>query len=353
MSDIQYRIGESRYHMAFLEGFEIKENRLEPMESTSLCVFLKPLDAGESEAEWGRLKFSAKTSEDSTYYVYLAASDQILSPQKETKTGYRRFLQEELHASRYVGQNDILLYGLKGRYLYIGIEAISSDLPELTISDMVVDRIGDQFMSLFPRVYQERDSFFHRYMSIFSSLYNDLGEEIDRLPQLLDLDHCQSELLPIYASWLGIDIGDGFLEEDVLRTLVKEAYELCHMKGTRYCLERITEIILGEKGILVERNQLDDLVEGRQDPLYMRLYGKSSYDVTLLLKKHVSQTKRSQLLYILKQFLPVRCDLNIIEMQEGAYLDRHNYLDINVKTQEVEGATLDGNGYSDGAFILR
>ena len=76
-------------------------------------------------------------------------------------------------------------------------------------------------------------SFFHRYMSIYSTLYMDFQEKIDNVADFLDINTAPAQLLPIFCGWMGLDVSGDFLTEDRLRTLVKEAYQLNRTKGTR------------------------------------------------------------------------------------------------------------------------
>lgn len=339
MPQQKYTIKMNTLKKAFTKDMEIFENGIIASESRQECALaLLPIDCGETDAEWGRLWFESKRAGNVAFIVYAAASNRYLEPEERSIDGYRQ-LMHKLDSVSMVNVSDMLLYKLSGRYLYVYIEVTGEGIN--TISNIRVDRQGDNFMQTFPEVYQENNSFFHRYMSIFSSMYNDLEEEIDALPQMLDLDTCDEQLLPVYAKWLGIDVGDGFFETNTLRALVKEAHVLNRMKGTRWCLERIFEIILGEKCIIVERNSVQDYLTAEQYDAYNSLYGDSIYDVTMLVKCSMNETLQSQLQYILDQFLPARCQLHIIQLNNTGALDSHSYLDINARVYNTSGGNLD------------
>lgn len=353
MDEVLYSIKENRFKQAYIEGFEIEGNSIKTIEAIHQCLYLKPLNGGNDEATWGRLFFKESHSDATNYLVYIAASDELITPDEDTIAANRRMIMDTLGGKRYVNQSDILLYEFTGRYLYIGLEAISQDVPNLTISGMAVDKIGDNFMNTFPQIYHERNSYFHRLMSVYSTIYNNMEAEIANLPKLLDLDNCPAELLPIYGKWLGIDVGDGFLEETVLRSLVKEAYQLNRMKGTSWCLERISEILLGNKGLVVERNRLEEFLSDTQMSDYKSLYGDNIYDVSLLVRGTIKPALRSQLQYILDQFLPIRCRLHIIELDQMGSLGSHVYLDINAKVYQTSEGALDKSQALDGMMILQ
>lgn len=350
MSDLIYAIKNNRFRKAFIEGFEINEdNSISSFPSTYNMVVLKPIDAINPDTTWGRLSFTAQVEGNEAYLVYVAASNDYITPEEETAYGYKKMLSA-LKCQRFVQQDDFLLYGFKGRYLYICFAARGDG--RVTLSNIKMDRQGDNFMQTFPMIYREENSFFHRFMSVFSSIYNDMEVEIDSLPKILDIDTCAPELLPIYAGWMGIDVGEGFLEESVLRALVKEANRLNRMKGTKWCLERISEIILGERGIVVERNIPTDTLTMEQLKDIDKLYGESLFDVTILISKIMSEVQKAQLQYILDQFLPVRCKLHIVELSKTGTLDSYTYLDVNARVYASAEGTLDSDAGMDTMITL-
>lgn len=354
MSDIRYKVQKNRINKSLLRGFELIDGRnpiikTEAALNNSLLVY--PFDCGEKDGQWGRLKMDISKNETTAYYVYVAAVNEFAEiadiSDKETVGHF----MEGLGAKKFVNTSDLLLYDLEGRYLYVGIQVLGEEV-ELTLCNMIVDRLGDNFMNTFPTIYRERNSFFHRYMSVLSSVFNDLEEKIDELPELLDLDTCPVELLKVYGSWLGIDLGDSLFEEDIMRALVKEAYQLNRMKGSHWCLERITQLFLGDDGIIIERNQLSDVFSPEQLKEYNKIYGESKYDVTLLLHKNLSLQKRNQLMFLLDQFLPVRCKLHIVELNQLSGLDSHIYLDINAQVFNPMEGSLDNPGVLDNNLVL-
>ena len=279
-------------------------------------------------------------TENMALYVYAVATDYDTWYDDEGRTYFirdilrsddvpdedkKRFFENE-NGVRYVGKNDVLLYGLKGRYLYIAIEILGSG--EGYIDRIRVDRKGDNFMDAFPAIYRERNGFFHRFLSVFSSIYNDLGYEIERLPELLDPDKCPRECLRVYAGWLGIDISGDFLSEEAERTFVKEAYDLNRTKGTRVCLSRVIEIITGEKPIILENNTIKAYQE-KGEMAESEFVQGSIYDVNILIRKALSDTDRQQMMYLLAQFKPIRCRLHIIQLRDTPILDDQTYLDMN------------------------
>ncbi|MCR5411076.1 MAG: phage tail protein [Lachnospiraceae bacterium] len=363
----KYTIRQNRIKSGCLAGFDLNDSMEIVFNDDAMYhgIFLRGIDGGESEAGWGRFSFRAECSENLMYYVHAVALDHkvILGHNGGEDLDLDVFLTDEsievpdkvalikrLGGRQFAGCQDCLLYELSGRYLYIAIEARGSGT--LVISDMKADTEGDNFMATYPEVYRERGSFFHRFISVFSSIYNDFDEDIDNLPKLLDLDTCPEELLIIYGGWMGIDLKGGFLDTDVLRDLVKEAYSLNRMKGTKRAMERILEIILREKAIVIEHNQIKDQVEEGVD-VPEGFKAKGIYDVTILVKKHLSEELRHQIFFILDQFKPVRTRISITQLDEAPITDSNTYLDVNFRLPEERGALLDDDFTLDGTIVLQ
>lgn len=366
MLAINYSINKNQLRQSCMKGMQLEEDgtlRIIPEEGKHL-LYLPPIDSTQEEGGWGRLRFSLSIEENTVCYVYAMALDQndIYQDGKSFSVGAylcdpensdvgKKQLFESMHALRFVGQNDVLLYSLKGRYLYLMLHIVGEG--ECRIKDIMVDRVGDNFMNTFPEVYREQNSFFHRFLSIFSSIYNDFQQDIDKLPQLLDLDTCPRELLPIYGKWLGIDISGDFLEEAQERTLVKEAYSLNRMKGTKAAIERVCEILLGEKVHVLEQNVMKEYITREEAKDFMNLYGRSPYDVTILVNRPISETLRFQLMFFLNQFRPVRSHIRIVAMENKGKLDSHSYLDINAKIFKQDEGSLDEGKALDSYLILQ
>lgn len=362
-TDVWYTIKKNRIDRACMTGFLYNEasNRLVTAKDTAEHVlYLKALDGADEDSTWGRLSFEMDIHEDAVCYVYAAASnyrdlvtagravilDELFTdPEASFQTKMEAIRQ--LGGKRFVNTDDILLYDLKGRYLYLAFEVLGG---EGSLSNIRVSSRGDNFLSTFPAVYQERGSFFHRYLSIFSSIYNDVREDVQNCHEVLDLATCPAEYLETYARWFGIDLKGGFLSESILRTIVQEAYQLNRMKGTRKCLERLLEIILGEQVILMEHGAVN-AYEKQKRSGFEAWEHTGPFDVTILVTTPLSEELRHQLIFILDQFKPLRTKLHILQMERGAVLDANTYLDINASLPEEKGAILD-EGAKLGQAVL-
>lgn len=363
-----YSIRRNRMLKSYHPGFELLKDPEGVFESfpdeAAHYLYFRAIDGATVDSGWGRLSFRLNCEESVSCYVYAVALNEdsfyrqgepmriedFLCSEKESHTIKKEFLQR-VAASRFVDQKDILLYDLHGRYLYLVFEIIGEGA--CRISHMRIDQQGDNFMNTFPEVYREQGGFFHRFMSVFSSIYEDFQTDIDDLPKLLDIDNCPVKLLPMYGRWLGIDVGNDFLDEKIIRPLVKEAYQLNRMKGTKAVLERLTEIFLGEKALVLERNVMVDYIGKEQMAEFEKLYGNSVYDVTILVNRPVPEAEKSQLMFLLNQFKPVRTRLRLIYLKQTGTLDSYSYLDMNASVPGDGSGQLDGKQSLGGAIRLK
>ena len=361
MAGRAYSIKKNRIRSGYYPGFDLKEDgTLESVQGETLhYLFLRAIDSAANDSGWGRLSYNIECDENVVCYVYAAALNEDSFYRSGKPTRIEDFLCSadedpqikkeffrRINAQRFAGRSDILLYSQKGRYLYLMLEVIGDG--RCAISGMKADADGDAFMKTFPEVYREYNSFFHRYMSVFTSVYEEFQDDINRLPEYLDLDTCPARLLCGYGRWLGIELGEDFFDEQTLRLLVKEAYSLNRMKGTRAVLERLTEIVLGKKALVLERNMMSKYIDSDVMAEFERLYGNSVYDVTILVDDAISEVKKSQLMFLLNQYKPVRARLHMIYLKRNGNLDNYSYLDINAKVPDaIEGILDNGVNMSE------
>ncbi len=362
----KYSIRKNRINSAFKTGFKVSEKNALIFDENEMFhgIIFRAFDSGQDDSEWGRLFFKLQRTSDIVLSIYVTASNDMDMTDGVFNGTVDDYMQRDdvdlakkigllklMGAKRFMEMDDILLYDLSGRYLFLAIELLGEGSAE--ISDIVIDDVGDNFMAAFPEIYQERNSFFHRYMSVFSSIYNDFQKEIDEFPDILDLDTCPPEMLITYGGWMGINLEGGFLPEDILRKLVKEAYSLNRMKGTRKAIERILEIILDEKAVIIEHNMLRSIKKDDTVEMPPGFEAKGPFDITVLAKKKLNEETKSRLTFILNQFKPVRCNISIAQMDENVIIDSRSFLDVNAKIPEERGAILDSDDNLGGMITLQ
>lgn len=366
MAGISYSIHRNRIEESYYPGFVLRED--EVLESSpgeaERFLYLKAIDSAQEDSLWGKISFQGEFDENMVCYVYAAAMNEayfyreneprriesFLCDPKEPAELKRSFM-EKVKAKRVLNQDHILLYNLKGRYLYLFFEVLGEG--SCTLEKIRIEQEGDNFMQTFPEVYQQRDGFFHRFLSLFSTLYNEFEERIENLPTMLDVDTCPKELLPVYAGWMGVELKEDFFNEEVLRKLVKRIYGLNCLKGTKAALEELVEILLGEKPIILEKNRMEDYMEAGNQEDFEKLYGNSVYDVTILINQELEEAAKNQLMHVLNQYKPIRSNLYVVQLKQEGTLNAYSYLDMNAKIWEKKKASLDEKITMDSVIILQ
>ena len=357
--------------MAYLRNYAFRKSRLEKAACYGITldgetiklnkdcydhgVFFDALDSGNTETSWGRLSMEIDKSEEVLFRVHVFATDDKYMNENATWDEYlldenvpleektRTFISAE--DKMYLATSDAILFDVIGRYCFIYLELLGTE--ECQVSHIRMFLPGDNFFQTLPEVYQQNNDFLKKYLSIFSSIYNDFQEQLEAAPKLLDIDTTPVELLPVFASWMGVNVEGSFLSDSQLRTLVKNLYYLNRMKGTREALEKICEIVLEEKPIIVEQAMMDN--QDAED----NVYGNSPFDIIMFVENFVPEDKRMQIMYLLKQFIPVRANLNIVYLEKKSAMDGYTYLDMNAQMYDEKTANLDDKDRLDGHIIIQ
>ncbi len=370
-----YTVSATRLSMAYLEGFVQKGSALYATDdagSGKHFVILDRFCSYEKETKWGRFCCKGGLPPNSTLRIYAFSCD--AKPQQAAELN-RYFHDSSVlwseklayfvrDGEQFVGHEDVLLYNLTGEYLWIAVEveegirrSETKDAGVSRLSDMRLDTQGDNFLWTFPEIYQEEGGFFHRYLSIFSSIYQDMSEQIANLDRLLDIDETPVPFLLELAEWLGFSAEGDFPDEEMLRRLVKELYGLNRIKGTKEVIRRLTGIVLGAKTcrqlLIIERNRLEGHIPDNVRATYQRLYGSGMHDVTILVKHGADERLHSQLMYLIRQFKPARSHIRLVFSQQCSSLDSYCYLDFNAALSRKGHARTDRGSRMDGTVFMR
>lgn len=277
------------------------------------CLFLPVVDSMEKGSSWGRLHVDLKLSRKGICHIYVIADD--------TKPVIDEGLEKTVYFYTYgkkAGTNccDMLLNEQRGRYLWICIEAVAGGAE---LNGIFLENPGDEFMQMFPEVYQEPGGFFQRYLSVMSTVYRDMQNKIDDSAHILDAGVTDRELVRRYMRWFGFSAVRAGLTPGEERMLLPELYWLNRRKGTKAAVLRLCNIFLEAEpaAMYVKDGQLFLLFTGEMQTNMAEKFGS-----------------------ILNRFLPAGCKAQIVWGREPSTCDGHCYMDINGRIYEAPQGAL-------------
>lgn len=353
---------------SYNEYFIFNDNGTSSLDETyNRGIFItNKLDSSKKGTKWGRIVIDIQMPEDCEFYVYVMVSEDCVFNFEDQLISYDKFFNDkniEKEKKIFVissGKNtlqkknlkDILLLGLEGRYLWLGFEVKSSS-QNIFLNNILVYFPGDSLIKYFPEIYRKNsDDFFERYLSIFSSMNKDYQREVDNACNLIDVDKTLNRALPMLAKWLGFDIKGNFLNYDQLRILIKNAKELNQYKGTVYVINKIIELFIGDKPIIVEQIKMKEFITSENIRLYQDLYGNDPYEFLIILNRELKEDIFYQLKSLINMFKPARSKVKIIFLNQQCKTDTHCYIDINARLSGNLEGILDQNRYLDTNVIL-
>lgn len=356
-----YRLGRNRLRRGMMDGFDLTQAGVLMATGSQhqRNLFLGVVDSAQQDCPWGRFAFTGEMEGDTVLTVHVMATNELdfISQGELTSinafllnskitTDRKRDLFQSFGALHHVGSTDLLLYGQTGRYLWVWLELTGNGNASFDQFRIYVP--GDNFYRTFPEIYHKEGEFFHRYLSVFSSLYTDLQEKIDHLDQYINVDTCPDEALPIFADWLGIQLDGNFLDNDSLRRLLKAAPHLIATKGTKQAIEGVVSLFVSEEVYIIERNLFGDTLRYAEGGLY----GDTPYDFTVLINCKGNETLRTRLQFLIDQFKPMRSRSNIIFLGNCSGLDAFSYMDINGTVLHNSPGSLDDGEALTGMTYL-
>ena len=304
-------------------------------------AFLPPLDSGESEFRWGRVKLDVSLPGESAVRIYARASDEA---EWEAWGSY---------ASRGSGAEAAqLLFGEpkayagdawlseRGRYLWLAIGFTSGGAEKPRLDEVSILAESDHMAEYMPAVYREQD-FTHRYLSVFTAMLQDMEDHIEESRRQLSPGSADPEMLRYLAHWLCAE-GD-MPEEELRRTLpqVIEEYETMYtVEGIKRSVKRLT----GQTPEIIEHFMVDPNDPACKDPeLYRRLYGDDPYRFFILLPQGTfkEQKDMERFLVQLEEIIPAETTAQLILTKPGVQLDWHTYLGMNTALGEYVPAVID------------
>lgn len=312
-----------------------------------------PFDSGQEDTAWDRLRIDMSVPSGGIINIRLYASDnsEALVPSPNGKGVSKIDINEYvcnssidinrkidmldyIGAHKYENMDDMLLFGLKGRYLWFCVEIINYEREKVCIKSVKIEFPRVSFVDYLPDIYKEGsddNSFIARYLGIFQSIYVDLEDRIDNTPIQFDTEKTSKDFLNWIADWISIR-NPSIWGEKKLRTLVKEAVSIYKMKGTKASVSKIVREYAGVEPIIVEQFDIkNNEYYYKQKEQVENLFGDNGYVFTVILSdKYVSNTEEYvEILRVIEDVIPIDSICNLVVLNDNIYLDHHCYMGMN------------------------
>lgn len=221
---------------------------------------------------------------------------------------------------------DILLHRVRGRYLWFILILYGNGDGSPIVRDIRLYFPKETWMRFLPEIYQGAESdFLERYLCIFQSVYDSLGDKIRRDAIFLDLQAADPQLLLWLSGWLCA--GNSHLwKPEQLKQYLKTGAMVYKNLGTAGALERMVKLYTGFKPYLREPGTGDN-------PHLFRLY---------IMEEAVASPRQYQaLLRIIREGKPADMEVQVIPLKAFVFLNQDTYLGINSVLNQYGQAVLD------------
>lgn len=150
---------------------------------------------------------------------------------------------------RHIGEpnpSDALLDSADGQYLWVKIELIGNQRSSPRLRSFRAYFPRRSYLRHMPSVYRQEAAtggFTERFLSMFSSLFTDVGEEIEGVTSYMDPEGIPADGLSWLENWLALETDETW-PDPARRELLSRAPELFKMRGTREGLLEMVQIYL-------------------------------------------------------------------------------------------------------------
>lgn len=292
-------------------------------------------DCGERGTEWHRLLMDGiNLSGNVSVTVYAADEETHAATESAEKADYQK-------------PEDVLLTGVRGRYLRLRIRLERKGGAQVVLSRIKICFPRQTWLSYLPEIYREHaqeDTFLERYLGIFQSLYEDMTEEIMRIPRRFSPFTENGVALEELSKWFGLEDRELWNEEQ-RRYLIRHAARLLQIRGTAEYLKELLFLKTGRTVYVVEYGQLLSYFDGGEtEERLKRLYTSGPYEFALLVEHREQEDNNG--LYMIGKIVemakPAYMACRIVVPPPYLFLGQHSYLGINSVLSPYRTLCLDG-----------
>lgn len=346
----------SRYNIEVLNpGIQIAE-----VENGTGVFYSRLLDAGEKKTAWHRMLVEGDLISEASVEFQIYASENDVFFWKEQKIDIAGLLEDssitDIEKEKMLkpfcvltldNPKDCLLHAIEARFVWFRVQMIAQGelSPKITKIKMIFPK--NTWIEYLPDIYMEEKesaSFVERYLGMFQSLYEDMTEQIRKIPQYLDFEVGNRAFLKWLAEWISIE--DSYLwKEEQLRYLLKNGMELYKKRGTVGYLKEMIKLYTGKEPYVVEYHQLELYMKQAAYAEKLRtLYGFNHYIFTVIvdMDRKITNKEYQVLKRIVELAKPAHMESSVIVLEPYIFLDKHSYLGINSVLGTYGAFVLDG-----------
>ncbi len=324
--------------------------------------YTRIFDSRERRMAWHRLCLTGEMPGESSCTVAVYTSDslflsnevtveEVLSDKRLTMNQKEESLACFCRAT-YNIPKDILLFSsedsVEGRYLWLKIELNTQAGQIPCISRVQIYFPKQTWLSYLPEVYsadRESASFLARYLGIFQTFFDDMTEQIEGTPGLLNPAAKGDGMLLKLADWLSIENKELWNEKQLVY-LIGHARRIRACRGTVSCLKELVSLYTQTSVFIVEYHQICPFFDGRKrERLLKRLYARHRWEFALLTSPGKNDVGNSlaALAQIARTAKPAHMECRIVLLKPCILLDHHSYLGINSVLGRYRTLRLDGH----------
>ena len=262
--------------------------------------FSRGLDAGRIDMTWNRLTLRLSHTMHMTYILRVKAANEKTFFYKDTFYNAEDFLQDPLLTPedkfhffaqenggiQFTNCEDVLLYRLEGRYLWVCLEFYYEKGTAPMVEDMCVEFPMENFIQYLPEVYQENYDFTSRFLAIAGMEFTDINDKIDEFENHLDLNIMEEENLPYFSTWIGAEEKLTLLPKEKVRDFLKRSVEFSAIKGTPNCIKEVMEFLVEDTVTIVEYHNYQNKIQDEQKRRFLKQVLKDAYTFGVILKEN-------------------------------------------------------------------
>ncbi len=240
-------------HCGCQEGFWESGGALTVGKGDISGIFVSRIyDSGREGTQWNRIRLDA--GPDAAVEVYVWLSDRREEYEEEfLQENPREWLRAHKGLMQYHSDyRNMLLYGHGcGRYARAAVEIQPGDGGDTVFRGYDLSFPKESFAEYLPEIYQNQLPL-DRFLALQQYMYLQLEENVDNLAERLDYELCSRKQAVRLAGWMGWGELARHVEKDILRELLKTGVSLSEKKGTCEYYVKMTEILTGQKAVIVE-----------------------------------------------------------------------------------------------------